>query len=206
MPFTENNRRDRKRKTGIFRMGLLLCLLLFFGNSRVYAAEATVTFGEESYSVEEDTFEIEVYVRAEGSIGVYQVILRYDAGRMEYLSGAEEVSEDRIVLEGTGFGSEVAYVLEFSSAGAGSAGLAVEEARIYPAGEEEEGYTVSTLARVPVEIQGQETGEPSFFARLDEETQPMLPGSTAGFGTNIPIMGSITDAGGNILYLIDMAD
>ena len=206
MPFTENNRRDRKRKTGIFRMGLLLCLLLFFGNSRVYAAEATVTFGEESYSVEEDTFEIEVYVRAEGSIGVYQVILRYDAGRMEYLSGAEEVSEDRIVLEGTGFGSEVAYVLEFRSAGAGSAGLAVEEARIYPAGEEEEGYTVSTLARVPVEIQGQETGEPSFFARLDEETQSMLPGSAAGFGTNIPIMGSITDAGGNILYLIDMAD
>ena len=65
MPFTENNRRDRKKKTGIFLMGLLLCLLLFFGNSRVYAAEATVTFGEESYSVEEDTFEIEVYVRAE---------------------------------------------------------------------------------------------------------------------------------------------
>lgn len=154
-----------KRKTVILT-GVFL-LLLLTGSGRAYAREANVAFGEDSYSVTGETFTVEVFLRAEGNIGIYQVSLRYDAERMEYLSGAEEASEGRVVLEGTGFGSEVAYVLEFRAIGGGSAGLAVEDARVYSSDDGEEDYTVGSFARVPVDIQGQETGGLSFFARLD---------------------------------------
>ena len=113
MPFTGNccRNKDRNRKKRRFRAGVLL-LLLLFGNNRVYAQEAAVVFGEEEYLVGEGAFVIDVLLRAEGNIGAYQVSLRYDADRMEYVSGAEEASEGVITLEGTGFGSEVSYTLE----------------------------------------------------------------------------------------------
>lgn len=41
-------------------LALLLLLLLFCGSVKAYAAEAAIAFGEDAYSVEEDTFEIEV--------------------------------------------------------------------------------------------------------------------------------------------------
>ena len=193
-----------KRKTVILT-GVFL-LLLLTGSGRAYAREANVTFGEDSYSVTGETFTVEVFLRAEGNIGIYQVSLRYDAERMEYLSGAEEASEGRVVLEGTGFGSEVAYVLEFRAIGGGSAGLAVEDARVYSSDDGEEDYTVGSFARVPVDIQGQETGGLSFFARLDEEAQSMESAAQPDWGTVIHVAGSITDGSGNVLYIIDMVD
>ena len=115
MPFTGNycRNKDRNRKKRRFRAGVLLLLLLLFGDNRVYAQEAAVVFGEEEYLVGEGAFVIDVLLRAEGNIGAYQVSLRYDTDRMEYVSGAEEASEGVITLEGTGFGSEVSYTLEF---------------------------------------------------------------------------------------------
>lgn len=203
MLFINNN--HTKRKMGIFSAGLLL-ILLFLSNSKAYAEEATVIFGEDSYSIGEDTFEVEVLIRADGNIGIYKVNLRYDTDRMEYVSGAEEESEGTIILEGTGFGNEVAYILEFRAIGAGSAGLAVADAWIYSADDEPVDYTLNSLVRVPVNIEGTDTGGLSFFTKLDEEAQAMTPASENIFGADIPIIGNIIDGSGNILYLIDMAD
>ena len=208
MPFTGNccRNKDRNRKKRRFRAGVLLLLLLLFGDNRVYAQEAAVVFGEEEYSVGEGTFVIDVLLRAEGNIGAYQVSLRYDTDRMEYVSGAEEASEGMITLEGTGFGSEVSYTLEFRTSGAGRAGIAVEEALVYPAEGGEEAYAFSAPVRAAVNIEGEDTGGVSFFEKLDSESQASVPDSGTALGGGIPIVGNLVDAGGSILYIIDMAD
>ena len=205
MSFIESVYKNKKKRRA-FPIGLLLLLLMFLGNSKVYAQEASVTFGQDSYSVTEETFAIDVLVRAEGNIGIYKVILRYDTDRMEYISGAEEAADGRIVLEGTGFGSEVAYVLEFRAIGGGSAGLAVEDAWIYSSADGETDYTIGSFARVPVDIQGQETGGLSFFARLDEEARSAAAPVQPDWGSVIHVAGSIADGSGNIMYIIDMVD
>ena len=196
MPFTGNccRNKDRNRKKRRFIAGVLL-LLLLFGNNRVYAQEAAVVFGEEEYSVGEGAFVIDVLLRAEGNIGAYQVSLRYDADRMEYVSGAEEASEGVITLEGTGFGSEVSYTLEFRTSGAGRAGIAVEEALVYPAEGGEEAYAFSAPVRAAVNIEGEDTGGVSFFEKLDSESQASVPDSGTALGGGIPIVGNLVDAG-----------
>lgn len=186
-------------------LALLLLLLLFCGSVKAYAAEAAIAFGEDAYSVEEDTFEIEVLINAEEAIGVYEISLVYDTERMEYVSGAERESGGIITLEGTGFGNEVAYILEFRAIGAGDAGLAVQDARVYSAGDEAVSYTVSALPTVPVDIQGEDSGGIAFFDRLQRERQEE-PGDGQGFETDIPILGNIAGGDGKLLYIVDLAD
>lgn len=124
---------------------------------------------------------------------------------MEYVSGAERESGGIITLEGTGFGNEVAYILEFRAIGAGDAGLAVQDARVYSAGDEAVSYTVSALPTVPVDIQGEDSGDISFFDRLQRERQEE-PGDGQGFETDIPILGNITGRDGKLLHIVDAAD
>lgn len=199
-----------KRKLGTALL-LVLLLSVLYGNSKVYASQAGIFFGEDVYSIEEETFSVEVLIRAEGNIGSYEVNLRYDTHRMEYVSGAEEESQGMILLEGTGFGREIAYTLEFRAIGAGNAGLAVRHARICSIGEETAEYTVDSLAEVLVNIQGEETGESSFFEQLrEEELQgeelPEEPDNGTGLAGDIPIAGSIVDGSGNVLYIVDLVD
>jgi len=206
MPFRGNKFEKTNRKIRVCSAVLLLFLLLFLGNDKVYAQEAAVVFGEEEYSVAEGTFVIDVLLRAEGNIGAYKVTLWYDTDRMEYVSGAEGESEGVITLEGTGFGNEVTYALEFRASRAGSAGMAVGEAQIYPADGGETAYSVSTLTRVPVNIEGEDTGGLSFFAKLDSEAQEAAHDNGPVPGEDIPIVGSIADGNGSVLFIIDMAD
>lgn len=209
------NKKYFKREGHIHKeiLGAVLMALLFalLGNP-VYAAEASLVFDQEAYFLKkEEDFEIKMTIQAEGQIGAYRIMLRYDASRMEYISGAETEEDGVITLEGTGFDSQVTYVLAFHAAGAGEAGIQVTDAIISSVGEDAGNYTVSALPAAPITIEGNPAeGEapegPSFFDRLPEDGQDAESGSVYGISTNIPISGSIADGDGNILYVVDLAD
>lgn len=196
-----------RRILGAVFMVLLIALL----GDPVYAAEASVEFDQESYTIQrEELLELEVFIQAEGQIGAYRVSLRYDTARMEYISGAEEETDGLITLEGTGLDSQVTYVLAFRAIGAGEAGIQVMDAVISSAGEDAFGYEVSMLSAVPITIEGDAAeGDASegssFFDQFPEDKQD-VGGIIYGISTNIPVTGSIVDGGGNILYVVDLAD
>lgn len=206
MFFTEKIDCLKKRKE-IFGVVLLVILLIIVGSNKAYAAEATVNFDEDNYSIEKDTnFEVNVSIQADGNIGLYNVSLRYDTDRMEYVSGAEKEEGGIITLEGTGFGNEISYTLEFKAVGAGDAGIKVKDVHINSADDEAIHYTISSFATAPINIEGQETGEKSFFEQLLEEEQAQVSGNIDSIDTDVPIVGSITNSDGNILYVIDLTD
>ena len=158
------NKKYFKREGRIHKeiLGAVLMALLFalLGNP-VYAAEAALVFDQEAYFLKkEEDFEIKMTIQAEGQIGAYRIMLRYDVSRMEYISGAETEEDGVITLEGTGFDSQVTYVLAFHAAGAGEAGIQVTDAVISSAGEDAGNYTVSALPAAPITIEGNpEEGE-----------------------------------------------
>lgn len=205
MFFTD--KRDGLKKNILF--GIVFCafLLMTVGRNPVYASEAKVNFGEDNYTIDEnETFEIEVSIKADGNIGLYQVSLYYDTNRMEYISGAEQENGGIITLEGTGFGDEVSYTLRFKAVGAGEAGMTVKDAQIYSADDEAIHYSISSLATVPINIAGETTGELSFFEQLLQEEQAQISGDAYGIETDIPVVGSIANSDGSILYVVDLAD
>lgn len=182
-------------------------ILIISDRGKVYAADAVVSFGRESYSVNmDDTFEIEVTIKADGNIGVYKVELQYDTGRLEYVSGAEAEEDGVITLEGTGFGNEITYDnITFKAIGGGNAGLKVKGAKIYSNGEEAESYAMGSQETLLINVDGTDTGEKSFFEQLMDEEETQTSSDTYGLETEVPVVGSIKK-GNQLLYVVDIAD
>lgn len=182
-------------------------ILIISDRGKVYAADAVVSFGKDSYSVNmDDTFEIEVTIKADGNIGVYKVELQYDTGRLEYVSGAEAEEDGVITLEGTGFGNEITYDnITFKAIGGGNAGLKVKGAKIYSNGEEAESYAMGSQETLLINVDGTDTGEKSFFEQLMDEEETQTSSDTYGLETEVPVVGSIKK-GNQLLYVVDIAD
>lgn len=182
-------------------------ILIISDSGKVYAADAVVSFGKDSYSVNmDDTFEIEVTIKADGNIGVYKVELQYDTGRLEYVSGAEAEEDGVITLEGTGFGNEITYDnITFKAIGGGNAGLKVKGAKIYSNGEEAESYAMGSQETLLINVDGTDTGEKSFFEQLMDEEETQTSSDTYGLETDVPVVGSIKK-GNQLLYVVDIAD
>lgn len=190
-------------------LGGMLCAFLFImlGSNRTYTAEATVNFDADTYSVEEnEEFEVKLSIQADGNIGLYNVSLRYDTARMQYIQGAEDNADGLLTLKGTGFGNEISYNLRFKAVGAGEAGIKIKEAYISAAEDESIRYTISSFAAVPIDIDGEATGEASFLDQLLAEEQAEASDNKYKPDTDIPIVGSITNDNGTTLYIVDLAD
>ncbi len=112
---------------------VLVLLLMIFPAYKAYAGEVKVTFDQESYEIRENSnFTVGVEIKASGGVGYYHVEIVYDKGRIDYKSGADEVTEDGVlVLEGTGTGDTITYSLSFYAAHSGPAGIAVDKVEMY---------------------------------------------------------------------------
>lgn len=199
-----------KKKNKIIEILFIMAvafILIISDRGKVYAADAVASFGRESYSVNmDDTFEIEVTIKADGNIGVYKVELQYDTGRLEYVSGAEAEEDGVITLEGTGFGNEITYDnITFKAIGGGNAGLKVKGAKIYSNGEEAESYAMGSQETLLINVDGTDTGEKSFFEQLMDEEETQTSSDTYGLETEVPVVGSIKK-GNQLLYVVDIAD
>ncbi len=165
----------------IFALPFIIITAAFCMPIQALAAEATVTFGSESYSKgNNEEFPIGVYIRGESKVGVYYVEVEYDADRMSYIGGGDSAEEGLVILQGTGLRNEVKYMLRFRSVGGGQAGIRIRRAEIREAGENGGGeFAVSFLGSAPVTIAGADESGVSFFDRVAQE-EGRTPGSGEG--------------------------
>ena len=108
----------------IIRLLAMLCMLtaLLISPVSVYAANAELTFGSEEYTQSNGSeFHIGAYITADESIGDYNVQIKYDNLRLEFVDGADNVDTENgiITLSGNERKSKLKFWLKFHAISGG---------------------------------------------------------------------------------------
>lgn len=133
----------------------MLCMItaLFISPMSVYAANAELTFGSEEYTQSNGSeFHIGAYITADESIGDYNVQIKYDNLRLEFVDGADNVDTEKgiITLSGNERKSKIKFWLKFHAISGGEASLEFVEGTVSD-------YEVVTYATAPIHISGEDT-------------------------------------------------
>lgn len=133
----------------------MLCMIaaLLISPVSVYAANAELTFGSEEYTQSNGSeFHIGAYITADESIGDYNVQIKYDNLRLEFVDGADNVDTEKgiITLSGNERKSKIKFWLKFHAISGGEASLEFVEGTVSD-------YEVVTYATVPIHISGEDT-------------------------------------------------
>nr|MCR4648714.1 cohesin domain-containing protein [Lachnospiraceae bacterium] len=202
-----NDNNIKVKMLGMMLSAFFFGILLLFDRITASATIVNITFGEEAIAVnQEETFKVPVNIKADGNIGYYEVQIKYDVNRMQYVSGADAEDNGIITLRGEGWGGEISYGnIEFKAISGGSAGMKVMEASIYNNDEENSLYEPEFLPELNIEINGDDNDYLPFFeqVKIDDRIQTTL--DTYGIKTDAPIVGSISK-GSERLYVVDMTD
>ena len=163
-------------------IGLLLLLLICLP-LRVQAEEGAVTLGSAEYSpAEQEEFSIGVYIQCGAPRYIYDVSVRYDPARMEYLGGADGGGDGVLRFVGESLEQEKKYMLTFRALEEGEAAVSVTEASVItnpvpPApAEGEEGEAAQQPAQAPEVVAVTQMGSAS--VRVQKELQPGLASLT----------------------------
>lgn len=133
----------------------------------VLAANAELTFGSEEYSQSNGSeFHIGAYITADESIGDYNVQIKYDNLRLEFVDGAENVDTENgiITLSGNERKSKLKFWLKFHAISGGEASLEFVDGTISD-------YEIVTYATAPIHISGEDTAA-QLEAELEAEQEP----------------------------------
>lgn len=133
----------------------MLCMIaaLLISPVSVYAANAELTFGSEEYTQSNGSeFHIGAYITADESIGDYNVQIKYDNLRLEFVDGADNVDTEKgiITLSGNERKSKIKFWLKFHAISGGEASLEFVEGTVSD-------YEVVTYATAPIHISGEDT-------------------------------------------------
>lgn len=133
----------------------MLCMIaaLLISPASVYAANAELTFGSEEYTQSNGSeFHIGAYITADESIGDYNVQIKYDNLRLEFVDGADNVDTENgiITLSGNERKSKIKFWLKFHAISGGEASLEFVEGTVSD-------YEVVTYATAPIHISGEDT-------------------------------------------------
>ncbi len=133
----------------------MLCMIaaLLISPVSVYAANAELTFGSEEYTQSNGSeFHIGAYITADESIGDYNVQIKYDNLRLEFVDGADNVDTENgiITLSGNERKSKIKFWLKFHAISGGEANLEFVEGTVSD-------YEVVTYATAPIHISGEDT-------------------------------------------------
>lgn len=146
-----------KKKIHIFIL-LLSMFYLTIQTESVYAADATATFGSESYEEEEgEEFPIGVYLRGNENVAEYHMEIAYDSLRMKYINGADAVDEENGILtfDGVSDSNEVKFWLVFEVISGGDAQVSIRTATANtPDGEI---FNITDLGYAQVHFTGEDT-------------------------------------------------
>ena len=113
----------------------MLCMIaaLLISPVSVYAANAELTFGSEEYTQSNGSeFHIGAYITADESIGDYNVQIKYDNLRLEFVDGADNVDTENgiITLSGNERKSKLKFWLKFHAISGGEANLEFVEGTV----------------------------------------------------------------------------
>lgn len=119
----------------------LLMILIFIGSLtlslKTEAAEGNIDFGSEQYSWKiGDNCPIGVYVNGDANIASYEVCLRYDPEKLEYIDGASSQEGDLLYIRGTGNAVRHRIMLHFRPLQTGRTEIEVISASCTFTGEE----------------------------------------------------------------------
>lgn len=159
----------------------MLCMIaaLLISPVSVYAANAELTFGSEEYTQSNGSeFHIGAYITADESIGDYNVQIKYDNLRLEFVDGADNVDTENgiITLSGNERKSKIKFWLKFHAISGGEANLEFVEGTVSD-------YEVVTYATAPIHISGEDTAAQIEAERAAEEPQEEQEGQEApGYG------------------------
>lgn len=155
----------------------MLCMItaLFISPMSVYAANAELTFGSEEYTQSNGSeFHVGAYITADESIGDYNVQIKYDNLRLEFVDGADNVDTEKgiITLSGNERKSKIKFWLKFHAISGGEANLEFVEGTVSD-------YEVVTYATAPIHISGEDTAAQIEAERAAEEAQEEQEGQEA---------------------------
>lgn len=148
---------DAKRIVLSAVIGLWLCCL---DPLCVFAAEAAVRFGSESYVwIKGEVCPLGVYFDGSIAVAHYSVCLEYDPEVLEYLDGADRAEGNRLWVEGGGGENGYKRMLHFRpleeggtvvymAAASGTGMINTEDGAV-----SEEEFTIGQLAQAPINIQ-----------------------------------------------------
>lgn len=155
----------------------MLCMIaaMLISPVSVYAANAELTFGSEEYTQSNGSeFHIGAYITADESIGDYNVQIKYDNLRLEFVDGADNVDTENgiITLSGNERKSKIKFWLKFHAISGGEANLEFVEGTVSD-------YEVVTYATAPIHISGEDTAAQIEAERAAEEPQEEQEGQEA---------------------------
>lgn len=182
-----------KRSIVVLSAVFVLAVLTAFPVITLADANISMTTTTSIAEISED-IEISVQITSDEQIGTYFIEMEYDSTRMRYVRGADSEQDGIITLTGTGLSSTVSYDLRFTGAIGGEAGIIVRNALV----NNTSGNPVNTTdsGMLTITVVGQADNSASFTQKLAEEDEL--------FGSGLPISGTIHDAAGNTLYVIDL--
>lgn len=162
-------------KNTTFLAVICMVLTLLVNPVNVYAANAELTFGSEEYTQSNGSeFHIGAYITADESIGDYNVQIKYDNLRLEFVDGADNVDTENgiITLSGNERKSKIKFWLKFHAISGGEASLEFVEGTVSD-------YEVVTYATAPIHISGEDTAAQIEAERAAEEPQEEQEGQEA---------------------------
>lgn len=162
-------------KNTTFLAVICMVLTLLVNPVNVYAANAELTFGSEEYTQSNGSeFHIGAYITADESIGDYNVQIKYDNLRLEFVDGADNVDTEKgiITLSGNERKSKIKFWLKFHAISGGEANLEFVEGTVSD-------YEVVTYAAAPIHISGEDTAAQIEAERAAEEPQEEQEGQEA---------------------------
>lgn len=162
-------------KNTTFLAVICMVLTLLVNPVNVYAANAELTFGSEEYTQSNGSeFHIGAYITADESIGDYNVQIKYDNLRLEFVDGADNVDTENgiITLSGNERKSKIKFWLKFHAISGGEANLEFVEGTVSD-------YEVVTYATAPIHISGEDTAAQIEAERAAEEPQEEQEGQEA---------------------------
>lgn len=158
----------KSKKIITFFTFICLIITVLFNPVNVFAADAELTFGSEEYTQSNGSeFHIGAYITADEAIGDYNVQIKYDNLRLEFVDGAENVDTENgiITLSGNERKSKIKFWLKFHAISGGEANLEFVEGTVSD-------YEVVTYATAPIHISGEDTAARIETERAAEEEVP----------------------------------
>lgn len=123
----------REKRCGTkFLAGLCFMLIVWLAaDFPAYAENASVTYGSSEYTpIENEEFNIGLYIQCDAPDFIYTVTIQYDPARMEYLGGADVGGNGTLQFAGNGSGGEQRYMLTFRALSEGDGSISVTEASV----------------------------------------------------------------------------
>lgn len=149
----------RMKITAVICAMCMLCGMFLSTGISAKAATTEITLMTDRYDINNgEEITVSIYLDSDSAIGAYRAEVVYDAYRLEYIEGGDNHNDGRVILEGTGYGSNIVYKLTFKAVSGGTAKISCAGADIRVEGTgETEKQTVSMNEELVINVAGEDT-------------------------------------------------